>query len=341
MNESQLIATLQGTMDKLMQEEHPVSIAIYGGSEEAQMQLAKAVFGGESCQNFCQFFAAGEDLAGSPAHAIWAFEDVAEPTAPCYRLQGFSPDEIKMLISFTAENLSGGVRKSFVKRQILDLDLKEKAANTLITQHCAGAFGVGFVPIPFANAPILVSNEIALMGRILDIYGLSDVQAVIKTVGISTLVGNLLTMAGRGLVGELLKCIPGIGTVVGGLIYGGSATAVTLAFGKAVSKAVKQLCKSAAENNMRQVRELGENFAQIVAGTAVKCIEEGKKTGEDYRNFDKTEFSYSDLMRNVERGNELFQQFLDRNAELDNDFAATQEKSKQASDDMWAAINNI
>ena len=75
---------------------------------------------------------------------------------------------------------------------------------------------------------------------------------------------------------------------------------------------------------------------QAVALLEAPPAEDAGKTA-----YDSTDVPIDKLRQDIERGNELFQKFLDRNAELDNDFAATQKKSKQASDDMWAAINNI
>ena len=273
---------------------------------------------------------------------LWTFEDTASLKAPCYLVNELSSDEVLSVIDWTFENLHSSKQKSFVKHQKLDIDLKERYANKIIKQHCAGAFGVGFVPIPFADAPLLVANEISLMGRILDVYGLADVKQVVERIGISALIGKLLTMVGKGLVGRLLKLIPGVGSVVGGIINATTATSVTLAFGKSVSKVVKKLCKAAIEKNLAEFDFIAKNFSSAVAGTAVACIESGMTSSEDYeKSFDRTELTLADFEKNIQKGNELFQKFLDKNTELDDAFNEQQNIGEKKSNDMWDAISRL
>ena len=65
-------------------------------------------------------------------------------------------------------------------------------------------------------------------------------------------------------------------------------------------------------------------------------------TAEDYeKSFDNTELSISDFEKNIQKGNELFQKFLDKNAELDDGFNAQQEEGGKKSNDMWDAISRL
>ena len=47
------------------------------------------------------------------------------------------------------------------------------------------------------------------------------------------------------------------------------------------------------------------------------------------------------MMAGIEKSNELFQKFLDKNSELDNDFNAQQEEGEKKSNDMWDAISRL
>ena len=341
LTEEKLMGMLNSALQKAGAEGKSPLIGIYGGSEENQRWLFETVFV-ESFLDNCVFLQSEADLTAAKHDVLWTFEDITSPNAPCFFINELAMNEVLTLIHWTFDNLSGSLRKSFVKHQKLDIDLKEKYANTIITQHCAASFGIGFIPIPFADAPALVLNEITLMGRILDVYGLADVQMVLKTIGVSTLIGNLLTMLGKGLVGRLLKFIPVLGSVVGGIINGTTATTVTLAFGKSVSKVVKQLCKSAIEKNLSEFEYVAKNFSSAVAGTAVACVESGMATAEDYeKSFDSTELTIADFEKHIQRGNELFQKFLDKNAELDNEFDEHVQDGEKKSGNMWDAINKI
>lgn len=341
LTEDELMEKLTSALQKAESEGKSVSVGIYGGTEDMQKQLSLAVFD-ERYQNNCIFIQGSDALYSADYDVLWKFEDVASPKAPCFFVNELSRDEVLTIISWTFENIPSAKQKSFVKHQKLDIDLKERYANKIINQHCAGAFGVGFVPIPFADAPILVANEISLMGRILDVYGLADVKQVVETIGISALIGNLLTSLGKGLVGRLIKIIPVVGSVVGGFINAASATSVTLAFGKSVSKVVKKLCKTAIEKNLAEFDFIAKNFSSAVAGTALACVESGMSTVEDYeKSFDSTELSISDFEKNIQKGNELFQKFLDKNAELDDEFNTQQEEGGKKSNDMWDAISRL
>lgn len=341
LTEDELMEKLTSALQKAESEGKSVSVGIYGGTEDMQKQLSLAVFD-ERYQNNCIYIQGSDGLYSADYDVLWTFEDVTSPKAPCFFVNELSRDGVLTIISWTFENIPSAKQKSFVKHQKLDIDLKERYANKIIKQHCAGAFGVGFVPIPFADAPILVANEISLMGRIFDVYGLADVKQVVETIGISALIGNLLTSLGKGLVGRLLKFIPVVGSVVGGFINAASATSVTLAFGKSVSKVVKKLCKAAIEKNLVEFDFIAKNFSSAVAGTALACVESGMSTVEDYeKSFDSTELSISDFEKNIQKGNELFQKFLDKNAELDDGFNAQQKEGENKSNDMWDAISRL
>lgn len=47
------------------------------------------------------------------------------------------------------------------------------------------------------------------------------------------------------------------------------------------------------------------------------------------------------MMANIEKSNELFQKFLDKNAELDNEFDEHVQEGEKKSGNMWDAINKI
>ena len=118
-------------------------------------------------------------------------------------------NQLQQLIDWSVNMLPESLRFAFVKSQIVDLDAKLKTAHKFIKQHCAIAFGIGFAPIPMSDAPLLVSNELSLLARILYLYDLGSVSDVLKTTGLSAILGELLTLGGKSAVAALLKLIPG------------------------------------------------------------------------------------------------------------------------------------
>ena len=119
--------------------------------------------------------------------------------------------------------------------------LNSKAENAVAVAVAATA-ATGAVPIPFADAPLLIGEQVALMTTICGIYGIN-----VKKDGLKMLATTALSAGGAAIVGKtvatnLLKLVPGVGSVVGGTISAGTAGVITLAMGKAfieVCKAVK------------------------------------------------------------------------------------------------------
>jgi uncharacterized protein (DUF697 family)/predicted GTPase len=119
--------------------------------------------------------------------------------------------------------------------QVLDIGRKKKAVAAIINQAVVVAAGVGATPIPFADAAILVPNQVAMIARITAAYGLPPNRSrALATAGSVVLTGGA-TMAGRYAVTSLLKFIPG-GAIAGSAISATVAGALTKAVGHAWSR---------------------------------------------------------------------------------------------------------
>ena len=124
--------------------------------------------------------------------------------------------------------------------QILDVGRKKKAVAAIINQAVVVAAGVGATPIPFADAALLVPNQVTMIARITAAYGLPPSRSrALATTGSLLLTGGA-TMAGRYAVTSLLKLVPG-GAVAGSAISSAVAGALT----KAVGIAWARVCEYA------------------------------------------------------------------------------------------------
>ena len=123
-----------------------------------------------------------------------------------------------------------------------ELNKMIKAAEKAVTVAVGTTAATCAVPIPFADAPMLIAEQTALLSAISRIFNIN-----IKKDGIQTLVSAVLGISGASLLGRslaagLLRTVPGIGTVTGGVITSGTAGILTLAVGKSyieVCKATK------------------------------------------------------------------------------------------------------
>lgn len=111
------------------------------------------------------------------------------------------------------------------------LERKKKEAESLIKYYSAGATTVGAVPIPFADAPILISGQIAMILKIFKIYGVENILPGQAITGI--FLERIIAQGGRTLAKYLLrKAVPGLGSV----ITGGVAGSVTYLLGRSISE---------------------------------------------------------------------------------------------------------
>jgi uncharacterized protein (DUF697 family)/GTP-binding protein EngB required for normal cell division len=119
--------------------------------------------------------------------------------------------------------------------QVLDVGRKKKAVAAIINQAVVVAAGVGATPIPFADAALLIPNQVTMIARITAAYGLPPNRSrALATAGSVVLTGGA-TMAGRYAVTSLLKFVPG-GAVAGSAISATVAGALTKAVGHAWSR---------------------------------------------------------------------------------------------------------
>ncbi|NEQ12062.1 MAG: DUF697 domain-containing protein, partial [Moorea sp. SIO4E2] len=134
---------------------------------------------------------------------------------------------------------------------------------------------VGASPIPFSDAPILVTMQTVMIANITSIFGLTVERAFLGMV-ISALGGTGgVTAVGKVIVANLLKMIPGAGTVLGGAISGSTAAALTLALGLSYIEALKIYVKAQIDGKEIPLSELAKIIIEqykYYAGTGKKSL---------------------------------------------------------------------
>lgn len=138
---------------------------------------------------------------------------------------------LKDLVDATFRVAPAGVAAAFTAAQKVDLDSKRKQANTAVRVAAGMALAVGAIPIPMADAGVLVPIQLGMMAKVAAIYGVRMETATLA----STVATTAATAAGRSAVVSLLKLIPGAGMLVGGTISAAVASSFTLAVGFAWS----------------------------------------------------------------------------------------------------------
>jgi len=137
------------------------------------------------------------------------------------------------LINVMTEVLPVELQNTLQNVQKASLEAKKKASQGVIASAVAASFGEGFAPIPFSDAALLIPTQVGMIAGITVIFGM-DVSKSFLTSFVSATIGSAgATVLGKTIVSNLLKLIPGVGTVTGGFISGTTAGILTTALGTA------------------------------------------------------------------------------------------------------------
>lgn len=120
---------------------------------------------------------------------------------------------------------------------------KVKYAHGIVVTTVAASFAEGFSPIPFSDAALLIPTQVTMIASITAVFGLEINKSIITAFISSALGTSSLTIAGKTIAANLLKLVPGAGTILGGVISGSTAAVLTTALGEAYIKLLESICK--------------------------------------------------------------------------------------------------
>ncbi len=136
---------------------------------------------------------------------------------------------LKELLDATFRVAPEGVHGALVAAQQIDQARKEQEAKKHIAAAATSAAAAAASPIPFSDAALLVPIQLGMMARIAQIYKIKFERAVLLAIASTA----AATQVGRATFTNLIKMVPGAGTLVGGAIGAGVASTFTYAMGHA------------------------------------------------------------------------------------------------------------
>lgn len=140
---------------------------------------------------------------------------------------------LETLVEKTGELLPEALQNSFANAQKPSFDLKRKQAAKVVRNSAAVNFGTGFVPIPLADAPLMMATESTMLAKITTIYDVDTDKFKVET-ALGAAMGILGAIAaGKSVSTSLFKLVPGVGTLVGGSISGTVGATITVTLGYA------------------------------------------------------------------------------------------------------------
>jgi len=138
-----------------------------------------------------------------------------------------------VLIKVMGEALPEELMDTLQNVQIASLEEKKRHAQAAVATASIAAAGEGAAPIPFSDCALLIPTQLGMIASITVIFGFDVNKSIITALLSSTIGSGGATLLGKTVVSNLLKCIPGIGTIGGGVISAGAAGVITAALGEA------------------------------------------------------------------------------------------------------------
>lgn len=174
------------------------------------------------------------------------------------------------LASVMLQVIPESVKKTFIAIQCVDLQMKIDKANSVVAVAAAAAAATGASPIPFSDAAVLIPEELAMMAKITATFGLPIAKGTLSTIISGTIGTAGATVLGKTVVSNLLKLIPGGGSIIGGAISAATAAALTASLGEAYIAILVQISKGSismqeleTEKGKKKVKEVFEERLKV------------------------------------------------------------------------------
>lgn len=181
--------------------------------------------------------------------------------------------DLQKLIEWSTSQLPEALELAFISAQKISLELKKKEARNVIIQHTSGAGFIGFVPIPFKDAPILLANQAGLFARVIYIYDMNFLYKRIKDFIVTLGLPALISKGGVWTAAQLMKLFPGVGTVVGGVISGSVAASITAGIGFGISETCFRINEKAIKGEIKDIESFFENIDEEFVENVKKGFE--------------------------------------------------------------------
>lgn len=193
------------------------------------------------------------------------------------------------LIEIMGEFLPDELDDTLQNVQIASLEAKKKKAHKIISRTVKTAFGEGFAPVPVSDATLLIPTQISMIARITNIFGLDVSRSYLVAFIGSTIGTGGATVLGRSVVANIMKLVPGLGSIAGGVISGATAAVITSALGESyiiLMEALYKADQNEEELSDKEVKQLiSESFKKTLEKENQKYIRDNGKLKSFFSKF--------------------------------------------------------
>lgn len=146
-----------------------------------------------------------------------------------------------VLAEITFDILPEAAQKAFSNAQSQSLKLKQKCAYNIVKCTTFAAIAEGAAPVPFSDCTLLIPTQVGMIVAITSAFGISIDKSILSSLVTSILGSGGSTLIGKTIVSNVLKLIPGIGTIVGSGINSVTAGLLTSALGVTYIKIITKI----------------------------------------------------------------------------------------------------
>lgn len=118
--------------------------------------------------------------------------------------------------------------------------------DSTIKYYAGAAALIGASPVPGSDAVLLTGLQTKMMNDIMNAYG---IHAGLFTYIEEIIGAKVVSMLGKAIAGNLIKLIPGVGSLFGGAINASVASGITYAMGKGLIAAAEMICENDWKGN--------------------------------------------------------------------------------------------
>lgn len=172
---------------------------------------------------------------------------------------------LDVLIKVMGESLPEELIDTLHNVQIACLEEKKRRAQAAVATAAVAAAGEGAAPIPFSDCALLIPTQVTMIASITVIFGFDVNKSIITALLSSSIGAGGATILGKTVVTNLLKLIPGAGTLLGGAISASTAGVITTALGMAYIGIMELVF-----NGQLNINDLGTQKGKDVMSTLFK-----------------------------------------------------------------------
>ncbi len=147
---------------------------------------------------------------------------------------------LKELVDETKKCLSDAMRNHFLRVQKIKIQERKQAMideSKSIIHFASGAAGVS--PIPLSDMPLITTAQMAMIYKMNRAFKVKMEESIVASLITGLLGFTAIGQTAKTIVANLIKCIPGVGSVVGAVISGATAVTITEGIGFAYLKVLE------------------------------------------------------------------------------------------------------